>query len=518
MELFRICVLIWNTEQVPVEMMIGIFIMLYKKNSRDDFNNYRAICLLCHAYKLLSAVIARRLHIQLADILPDSQAGFRPARGTRDNVCILKWSINMILQENREAVVTFIDYKAAFDTESQQFLDNALRNANVSIKVRRIIQSIFRVAAGCIRIGNSMSNTFDISRGVLQGDIFSPVAFIAGLWRIFGTHDDPNAGIVVGTAPNQVKIKALEYADDAALLDNDTSESTVRVSSVSRGSRNDAAMVISVPKTKVMHIHKREAVSETTEEEVSALKLKHKCPDCERPFPTKRGMKLHLKRWCNGGKTKLSRKGSLADKAVQVSKRKEAEQKKPHVMIEGEQIENVYFFEYLGCKFTADGDSMADIKHRLDIAQAAFGSLNKLWSDHRLPTSMKLRLYKTAVCSTLTHACEAWDFTKEARRTVNGFNSRCLNRLTGKSYRATATDPDFDLVLAIRKRRMRYLGHLLRMSSDRLVRRTLIAYVSSPDGPPKGSLLDDCTSKHIEELNAQASDRKTWRMMIDNLK
>ena len=101
----------------------------------------------------------------------------------------------MILRENREAVVAFIDYKAAFDTESQPFLDNALSCAGVSIKVRRIIQSIFRAASGCVRIGNSTSESFKIARGVLQGDIFSPVAFIAGLWKIFSTHDTPGAGI-----------------------------------------------------------------------------------------------------------------------------------------------------------------------------------------------------------------------------------------------------------------------------------------------------------------------------------
>ena len=52
-ELFRITQLIWNTEVVPAEMLTGIFIMLYKKNSRDDFGNYRCICLSCHCYKLL---------------------------------------------------------------------------------------------------------------------------------------------------------------------------------------------------------------------------------------------------------------------------------------------------------------------------------------------------------------------------------------------------------------------------------------------------------------------------------
>ena len=148
-------------------------------------------------------VISRRMTHDLEDILPDSQAGFRPARGTRDNVCILKWTIKMVLREAREAVITFIDYSAAFDTESHLFLDEALRSAGISIKIRRMIQCIYRVAKGCVRISKADGtfeyfNIFDISRGVLQGDIFSPVAFIVGLWRIFKLYDRPNAGITLG--------------------------------------------------------------------------------------------------------------------------------------------------------------------------------------------------------------------------------------------------------------------------------------------------------------------------------
>ena len=134
-ELYRILRLIWDNEDIPVEMVKGIFIMFYKKKDRNCFANYRAICLLCHAYKLLSAVISRRMTHDLEDILPDSQAGFRPARGTRDNVYILKWTIKMVLREAREAVITFIDYSAAFDTESHLFLDEALRSAGISIKI-----------------------------------------------------------------------------------------------------------------------------------------------------------------------------------------------------------------------------------------------------------------------------------------------------------------------------------------------------------------------------------------------
>ena len=117
-ELFRICRMMWHSERIPPELVRGTFIMLHKKGPRDDMANYRAICLLYHSYKLLSAVVARRLMAVLKDRLPDTQAGFRPARGCRDNVCALRWFINMVLREGRQAVVTFISYSSAFDTES----------------------------------------------------------------------------------------------------------------------------------------------------------------------------------------------------------------------------------------------------------------------------------------------------------------------------------------------------------------------------------------------------------------
>ncbi|XP_066263263.1 uncharacterized protein [Branchiostoma lanceolatum] len=507
-ELFRVVHLIWDSEIVPPELVKGIFIMLYKKNDRNNFSNYRAICLLSHAYKLLSAVIASRLHVQLEPLIPDSQAGFRPTRGTRDNVCILKWTINMLLREAKPAVVTFIDYAAAFDTESQLFLDEALSSAGASLKVRRIIQAIFGAATGCVCVtspsGNQeLSDPFKISRGVLQGDIFSPVAFIIGLMRIFALHDSPSAGVTVGSPPYQVTISRLEYADDAGLMDESVQEASERISAIARGSRDDAAMEISVPKTKAMHIHRKDRVSKTTEAEVAALNLKHRCPDCTRDFKTKRGLAIHRSRWClhhpSTANTR-SRAGSLADKKVQRQKRLAKEKERDHVILQGQQLENVHTFDYLGIRMQCDGDHRADVKYRMDIAQSRFSSLQHIWRDHRLP-------------------CEAWDLTQDVTRMINGFNSRCLHVITKKHFRDTTTNPDYNLMSAIRRRRLRSLGHILRMDPSRLVRCTLNAYVCEGDNPPEGSLLMDC--EHLlpfEHLARKARNRRMWNAKVNSIK
>ena len=205
-----------------------------------------------------------------------------------------------------------------------------------------------------------------------------------------------------------------------------------------------------------MHVHRPMRVDAT-------LGLSHKCDSCGREFTKQRGLRVHMARWCDGGRTQRSRRGTLTDKAVKTAKRRVAEAALDKVYVGNEALDIVLHFEYLGSQLQGDGEDEADVRHRMDVAQAAFGSLSHIWSDHRLSRATKLRRYRISVCSTLTHSCEAWTITRTVTRMVNGFNSRCLHVITGEDYRTTATVPAYNLVLAVRKRRLRYLGHVLRL-------------------------------------------------------
>ena len=193
-----------------------------------------------------------------------------------------------------------------------------------------------------------------------------------------------------------------------------------------------------------------------------------------RDFTKQRGLKIHMARWCHGGRSQRSRRGSLTDTAVKTAKRRAAEATLDNVSLGDDVLENVLSFEYLGSRRQCDGDDRVDVRHRMNIAQAAFGSLSHLWTDHRLSPETKLRLYKLSVCSSLTHCCISWALT---RTMIRSFNSRCLHVITGEDNRATATTPVYDLVLAMRKRRIRLLGHVFRLPPDRIMRRSLIALV-----------------------------------------
>ena len=242
------------------------------------------------------------------------------------------------------------------------FLDEVLAEAGVGAKVRRIVQAIFAAATGVVRLRHpdgtmTLSEPFDIARGVLQGDIFSLVAFIAGLDRIFRMHDLQNPGVAVGMGESTTIMSKFEYADDGALIDADAATATARVTALAAGYITDAAMVISQAKSTVMHIHRKTHVSSTTEAEVEALKLAHKCDACSRTFPTQRGLKIHAARWCGGGVTQRSRRRSLADRAVQTAKRCTTDALLSQVYAGNTPLENVYSFEYPGggaeCSVTA---------------------------------------------------------------------------------------------------------------------------------------------------------------------
>ena len=110
-----------------------------------------------------------------------------------------------------------------------------------------------------------------------------------------------------------------------------------------------------------------------------------------------------------------------------------------------------------------------------------------------------------------------WMSTAAVMRSINGCNSRCLHVITDQDYRHTATAPVFDLLRAIRQRRLQYLGHILRMPESRVVRRVLMVLTGSGTHYPDGSLLMDCQTISFENIEARVLQRAAWNIMVNRL-
>ena len=70
-----------------------------------------------------------------------------------------------------------------------------------------------------------------------------------------------------------------------------------------------------------------------------------------------------------------------------------------------------------------------------------------------------------------------------------------------------------NLVLMIRRRRLRYFGHILRMDEDRFSETIFSCLHSGGDIRPAGSLIEDCSEASFEKLTSLAMDRTKWKRL-----
>ena len=243
----------------------------------------------------------KRITKETEGYLQDWQAGFRQRRGCRDNVMILKTAVDKMLRENKPMVLTFIDYSAAFDSVGHKFLDMALGEAKARQKTRAIFRSIYGSATARTKVKSIdgqvvLSEKFPVRRGVIQGDLTSPIYFIIALEAILRRHDNINGK---GIDFDGVRLHTLGYADEAALIDSGPSISTERVTSIAQGSKRDAEMQINMTKTKCMHVKRQQRVETPVETEAKKV-CKHKCNNlgCGWIFGNKLGLKIHQGKWC----------------------------------------------------------------------------------------------------------------------------------------------------------------------------------------------------------------------------
>ena len=203
-------------------------------------------------------------------------------------------------------MVTFIDFAAAFDSVSHVFLDRALDKAKASRKTRALFREIYRAAQGAARVKGAngqftFSKTFDIERGVIQGDIISPIFFIIALDQLVQHYDKSGQGISVGHINS---LRVLGYADDAALCEETVDGMTTRLTELADAALKEADMRVKLAKTYTQHIQQQEDVARATDKEIAAktAKYKHSCTfakaGCKERFKTKAGMKIHC-RACN---------------------------------------------------------------------------------------------------------------------------------------------------------------------------------------------------------------------------
>ena len=128
--LHSICQQIWKTQQWTQDWKMSVFIPIPKKGNAKECSNYCTIALISDDRKVMLKILQARLQQYVNRELPDIHAGFRKARGTRDQITNIHWIIKKAREFQENIYFCFIDYAKAFDCVDHNKLENSSRDGN----------------------------------------------------------------------------------------------------------------------------------------------------------------------------------------------------------------------------------------------------------------------------------------------------------------------------------------------------------------------------------------------------
>ena len=116
---------VWKTQQWPQNWKMSVFRLIPKKDNAKECSKYCTIALISHASKVMLTILQARLQQYVNCELPEVQAGFRKARGTRDRIASICWIIEKAREFLKNIYFCLIDYAKAFDCVDHNKLENS---------------------------------------------------------------------------------------------------------------------------------------------------------------------------------------------------------------------------------------------------------------------------------------------------------------------------------------------------------------------------------------------------------
>ena len=420
---------IWSEEAVPQDFKDALIVHLYKnKGNRHVCDNHRGISLLSIAGKTLARIIVNRLTSKVADqVIPESQCGFRSARGTVDMLFSARQVQEKCREQNMDLYMVFVDLTKAFDSVGREGLWKILKKAGCPPRITEIIRSFHEGMVGRVIGDSQVSEPFTVRNGTKQGCVMAPLLFSIVFSAVLqDAFHDCNKGVMIrfrtdGSIFNLQRLKAktktsrmllrdLLYADDCALIAHSEKEAQEIVDLFSRATIK-YGLTISIRKTEVLF----------------------------QPKP---------------GKAPSTPKITVAD----------------------EPLKSVDRFCYLGGILAQNAKIDDEITARISKASASYGRLQqRLWSERGIKLTTKIQVYQAVVISTLLYGCETWIQYRAHIKQLEQFHLRCLRRICGISWRDRVPNTEVlrrcqtcSIESMVTRAQLRWTGHVARMGNERI--------------------------------------------------
>ena len=422
---------VWREGEVFKDWKDAGIVPVPKKGNLQSCDNWRGISLLDVVGKVMGRIIQERLQVIAEQLLPDSQCGFRRGRGCVDMIFVARQLMEKTREHEDSLFMMFVDLKKAYDSVPRNALWTVLAKCGVPPTMLSIIRSFHEGMQAGVRVGSAVTNCFEVRNGLNQGCTMAPTLFniyfnaMVTRWR----SQSGEAGVPI------------LYKHGRKLVGDQTAKSRL--------------LKVQVTESQFAYDLALYAVTRTAFESV-----------CKRfvQVASFYGLTVSLPKT----------KGLVVGAAV-------GEGDDSPVVVEGGEMEMVRDFTYLGSKLSSDGEITAEVSCRIAKASKAFGCLRvPIFLNHTLSINTKRAVYKAVVISILLYGAETWTLKVPDVRRLTTFHNRCVRTILGVSkfqqwqnhITTQQLSGQFGLYWSIADfvldQRLWWLGHLGRMSSDRL--------------------------------------------------
>ena len=204
--------------------------------------------------------------------------------------------------------------------------------------------------------------------------------------------------------------------------------------------------------------------------------------------------------------------------------------------VDGDELEEVDEFVYLGSLVTADNNTSKSIQTRIHAGNRAYYGVRKTLTSDRVRRRTKLAIYKTLIRPVVLYGHETWTMLQEDERALGVFERKVLRTIYGGVRNATgewrrrmnhelhALLGGPTIVQEAKVGRLRWAGHVARMDDDSPVK--LIFDRDRPDGgrgrrpgaqrarwgdQVRADIRKIC---NLEDWRLAAQDRERWRRLL----
>ena len=135
--------------------------------------------------------------------------------------------------------------------------------------------------------------------------------------------------------------------------------------------------------------------------------------------------------------------------------------------IEGEKVEVVTDFLFLGSKITVDSDCSHEIRRRLLLGRKAMTNLDSVLKNRDITLPAKVHIVKAVVFPVVTHSCESWTIKKAECQRIDAFKLWCCRRLlkvpwtTRRLNQSILREINAEYSLEGLMLKLQYFGHLI---------------------------------------------------------